>query len=136
MTLRFLIAVVVVKEVFKVFALDRNQQHGLWSRTLTFQFPEVACTIFPILAVQAHPQYRVMSVGKGFFGLFPWSKKVRCEPPVRVRGCPLGRALDSGGLCGGAGQGRVRRVLRVPRRLMEAGLGLRAPVLLLVQSPP
>ena len=28
-----------------------------------------------ILAVQAHPQYRVMSVEKGFFGLFSGSKK-------------------------------------------------------------
>ena len=62
-------------KVFKVYALDRIQQHGLWSRTLTFQFLEVACMIVLILAVQAHPQYRVMSVGKRFFGLFPGSKK-------------------------------------------------------------
>ena len=30
--------------------------------------------------------------GDGFFGLFPGSKKVRRSPPVRVRGCPPGRA--------------------------------------------
>ena len=61
--------------LLKVYALDRIQQHGLWSSTLTFQFTEVACMIFLILAVQAHPQHRVMSVEKGFFGLFPGLKK-------------------------------------------------------------
>ena len=81
-TFQLLIVVVVVREVFKVYALDRIQQHGLWSRTLTFQLPEVACMIFLILAFQAHPRYRVMSVWKGVFGLFPASRKVRSHPPV------------------------------------------------------
>ena len=87
------VEVVVDWEVFKVFPQDRIQQHGLWSRTLTFQFPEVACMFSLILVVPAHPQFAVMSVGKVFFfffGLFPGSRKVRSPP--RVRGCPPGRA--------------------------------------------
>ena len=44
-------------------------------RTLTFQFPEVACMITLILVFHALPQYRVTSVEKGFFGLLPGSKK-------------------------------------------------------------
>ena len=93
LTIQILVVeVVVYGDVFKVYALDRIQQHGLWSRTFTFQFLQVACMISLFLAVQAHPQYRVMSVGKGIFGLFPEVKKVRSPPRVRVRGCPLGRA--------------------------------------------
>ena len=65
LTFQFLI-VVVVREVFKVFPQDRVQQHGLWSRTLIFPFPEVACMLSLILVVPAHPQFRVMSVEKGF----------------------------------------------------------------------
>ena len=61
---------------------DRIQQHGLWSRKLTLQFPEVACMIFQIMAVQAHPQCRVMGVWEGGFSdFFTRSKKVRSHPP-------------------------------------------------------
>ena len=63
----FQVQVVVFREIFKVFPKDGVQQRVLWSRTLTFQFPEVACMISLILALQAHPQYRVMSLVKGFF---------------------------------------------------------------------
>ena len=126
------VEVVVDGEVFKVFPQDRIQQHGLWSRTLTFQFLEAACMFS--LVVQAHPQFRVMSVEKVFSTLFPESKK-KCE--VRRESEPEGarqvELMDSGGLCGSAGQGRV---LRVQPCLVEAGLGPGAPVLLLVHRRP
>ena len=116
---------------FKVFFPDRVQQRRLLRRSLTILLLVEVFKVFAQDRVHLHHSHlqlvfmnTQMSVGKGFFGLFPGLKRARSPPPVRVRGCPLGRALDSGGLCGGAGQGRVRRVLRVPRRLVEAGLGL------------
>ena len=69
----FQLQVVVFREVFKVFPKDGVQQRVLCSRTSTFQFPEVACMMFVVL--QAHPQYRVMSVGKGSFRTFPQVSK-------------------------------------------------------------
>ena len=86
-TLTFQLVVVEIREVFKVFLQDRVRCSRLWNRSLTFQFPEVACKFSLILALQAHPQYRVMSVGNGFFALFPDFKQVRSPPRVRVRGC-------------------------------------------------
>ena len=76
-------------------------------------------------------------VGRGVFGLFHQVKKSpkspsSLSPRVPARSC----SRDSGGSCGSARRGRVRRVLRVPRRFVQAGLGLSAPVLLLVRSPP
>ena len=76
-SLTFQLQVVVFREVFKVFPKNGVQQRVLWSRTLTFQFQEVACTVSLFLALQAHPQCRVVCVEKGFFALFPWLKKVR-----------------------------------------------------------
>ena len=73
--------VVVFREVFKVFPKDGLQQRVPWSRTLTFQFPEVACLISLFLALKAHPQYRVMSVGKGFFRTFPQVQQTATLPP-------------------------------------------------------
>ena len=64
------LTLVVDLEVLKVFFQDRVLPL-LWSRSLTFQFPEVACTVSLFLALQAHPQYRVMCVEKGSFALFP-----------------------------------------------------------------
>ena len=46
---------------------------------------------FPILGWQLHPQFRVMSWGKGFFALFP---EVRMSPGRWVRGCTGTRADD------------------------------------------
>ena len=67
-------------------------QQRLPSRTLTFQFPEVACTISLFLALQAHPQYRVMCVKKGFFALFPRVEKVRHYLRALGRRCLRARA--------------------------------------------
>ena len=118
------------------FLLQNARLCGLWNRTFTFPFLEVACMFSLILVVLAHPQYRVMSVRMVFSDFSPWSKKVRGSPPVRVRGCRQVELTGSGGLCGRSGWGRARSVLRVRRRLVEAGLGLRAPVLLLVHRRP
>ena len=50
-TIQFQVVEVLVDgEVFKVFPPDRIQQRGLQSRTLTFQFPEMACMFSLILA--------------------------------------------------------------------------------------
>ena len=74
----------------------------------------------------AHPQFRVMSVKMFFSHFSPGLKKVRSPPRVRVRGCPPGRAHELlAAYTGGAGRGRV---LRVQRRLVEAGLEPGAPV--------
>ena len=67
-SLTFQLQVVVFRKIFKVFPKNGVQQRVLWSRTLTFQFPEVACMV---LALQAHPQYRVMCVEKGFSHFSP-----------------------------------------------------------------
>ena len=56
-------------------ALTTVSQQRLPSRTLTFQFLEVACTVSLFLALQADPQYRVLSVETGFFALFRRLKK-------------------------------------------------------------
>ena len=81
------------REVFKVYALDRIQQHVLWSRSLTVRFLQVACTISLILAVQALPAVSRDGRGQGFFRTFPPAqKKSEGSLPVRVRGRPLGRA--------------------------------------------
>ena len=65
-------------EAFKVLSLDRFRRSVLWSNSLTFLRSEVRNSL--ILALQAHPQFRVMSVGKGFFALFPTRKTVRSSP--------------------------------------------------------
>ena len=51
---------------------------------------QVAWMISLILALQAHPQFRVMSVGKVFFCFrtFHRKKKVRSPSQLRVRSCP------------------------------------------------
>ena len=67
------------------FPQDRIQQHGLWSGTLMFLFPEVACMF------SGGSSSSAVSRGKNFFGLFPESK-VRSPLRVRVRWCPPGRA--------------------------------------------
>ena len=59
---------------------------------LTFQFPEVACTVSLSMVPQAHPQYCVMCVGTGFFALFPKPKKVRHNLRTRGRHCLRTRA--------------------------------------------
>ena len=55
-------------------------QLRLPSRTLTFQFLEVAGTVSLFLALQAHPQYRVMCVETGFFRTFPRLKSATLPP--------------------------------------------------------
>ena len=72
-SLTFQLQVVVFREVFKVFAQERSStafggaEHRFPAATrratLTFQFPEVACTVSLFMALLAHPQYRVMCVG-------------------------------------------------------------------------
>ena len=80
------------------------------------------------------PQYRVMSVGEGVFGRFPGSKKKsEVRRQSESEGARQAELMDSGGLCGESGRGRVRRVLRVQQHFVEAGLGRSAPVLLLVR---
>ena len=69
-TFQFLIVVVVVREVVKFFPQSRIQQHGLWNRTFTLQFPEVACMFSLILVVEAHPQLLRDQRGEGFFSDF------------------------------------------------------------------
>ena len=87
-SLTFQLQVVVFREFFKVFPKNGVQQRlveqnivfqqRLPSRTLTFQFPEVARTVSLFLTLQAHPQYCVMCVGTFFFfAFFPGLKKVR-----------------------------------------------------------
>ena len=83
--LTFQLQVVAFREVFKVFPTNRVPQRlveqnivfqqRLPSRTLTFQFLEVACTVSLFLALQADPQYRVLSVETGFCALFRRLKK-------------------------------------------------------------
>ena len=87
-SLTFQLLIVVFREVFKVFPKDGVQQRVLWSRTLTFQFPLVACVISLFLALQAHPQNRVMRVGKGFFALFRRFKKSATLPQHSVSALP------------------------------------------------
>ena len=97
----FLVLVVVVfRDVLKVFPKNGVQQRVLWSRMLTFQFPEVACTVSLFLALQAHPQYRVMCVEKGFFAHFPRFKKVRRWVRIHGRNCSPSHAGSSCGLLG------------------------------------
>ena len=76
-------------KVLKVFTQDRIQQRLMANRLLTSQSPVAA---FTILMLQLHPQYRVMSLGKGFFRTFHRLKKVRMSPGVRVQGCTRTRA--------------------------------------------
>ena len=142
LTFRLLIVVVVVREVFKVYAQNRVQQHrfllqnaflsGLWSRTLTFPFRGRGLHVLP------DPGGSSSSAGEGFFRTFPRvQKKSEVRRQSESEGARLVELMDSGGSCGGSGRGRVRRVLRrVQRRFAEAGLGLLVPVLLLVRSPP
>ena len=96
---------------------------------MTFQFPEVAWIFSLTLVLQAHPQFRVMSVGKVFFSDFsPGQEKSEVRRQSESEGARQVELMDSGG-------GRVGRVLREQRRLVQAGLELSAPVLLLVRSP-
>ena len=77
--LRRSLTILLLVEVFKVFAQDRVHLHHSHLH-LVFMIAQ-------------------MSLVKGFFGLFPGSKKVRSPRRVRVRGCPpvaahaLGRLL-------------------------------------------
>ena len=90
-SLTFQLQVVVFREVFKVFPksgvpqrlLEQNIvfQQRLPSRTLTFQFLEVACTVSLFLALQAHPQYRVMCVEMWFFSHFSTKQESATVPP-------------------------------------------------------
>ena len=67
-----------------------------------------------VLVVSAHPQFRVMSVEKGFFQTFSRvtkSPKSAASPSPRVPARMNSRTLAA--CAGGAGRGRVRRVLRV-----------------------
>ena len=60
---------------------------GLQGFSLTFLFPVEVFTILSlILGRQLHPQCRVMSWGKGVFGLFPGLKKERGSSIARVHG--------------------------------------------------
>ena len=49
-----------------------------------------------IVAHEAHPQYRVMSVENGFFALFPQVKKVRHYLRALGRYCLRTRESDAG----------------------------------------
>ena len=72
--------------------------------------------------------------GEGFFVNFSTSF-IKCEGrrESESEGARQVELMDSSGLCGGAGRGRV---LRVQRRPVEAGLRPGAPVLLLVRRRP
>ena len=85
LTFRFLIAVVVVKEVFKVNAQNRVQQHrflrnaflsGLWSTTSTFQFLVVkgallVCKVFFPVRVQQRSRNALLSYLWSSSAIFP-----------------------------------------------------------------
>ena len=45
-----------------------------------------------ILGLQAHPHFRVMSLGIGIYARLHWMSEVRVPPGVRVRGCTDTRA--------------------------------------------
>ena len=69
---RRLLTIFLPVEVFKVFAQDRVYLHNPHLQLVSMKMQ--------------------MSLVKGFFGLFTGLNKVRSPPPVRVRGCPPGRA--------------------------------------------
>ena len=54
--------------------------------------------IFLILAVHAHPQYRVMSVEKGFSDFSPGQKKSEVRRESESEGARQVELMDSGGL--------------------------------------
>ena len=62
--------------------------------------------------------------GEGFFSDFsPGQQKSEVRRQSEPEGARQVELMDSGGLCGRSGRGRVRRVLRLQRRLVQAGLG-------------
>ena len=96
-TFQFL-ALVVIMEVFKVFSQDKVRCSALLSRSSTFLLVEVFKIFSLILVWQLLPQFRVKTLGQGFFSHFSPVEKVR---GVRVRGCtrtrphPRGRLMRS-----------------------------------------
>ena len=76
---------------------SRIQQHGLWTRTLTFQFPGGGLHVLPDPGGSSSSAVSRDERGEVFFffsHFSPSSKKVRSPPQVRVRGCPPGRAHE------------------------------------------
>ena len=53
------------------FSSGQNSTARLVERNVDIPVPGGGLHVLPDLVVQAHPQLRVMSVEKGFFGLFP-----------------------------------------------------------------
>ena len=92
---------------------DRIQQHGLWSRKLN---------VLPDPGASSSSEVSRDERGEGFFRTFPRvKKKSEVTRHSESEGARQVVLMDSGGLCERSGRGRVRRV---PRRLVQAGLGL------------
>ena len=89
---------VEVPTVLTFSSLQQTAEQIIDSRTLIFPFPEVALHVLPDLGGSSSSAVSRDERGEAFFRTFPW---VRSPPPVRVRGCPQGRAHGLGRLMRG-----------------------------------
>ena len=80
-----------------VFPQDKFRS-VLLSRSLMFLLMEVFKGFSLILVWQLHPQYRVMSLGKGFLALLPVRKKCAIRREFECEGARALELTDAGGL--------------------------------------